>query len=324
MARQTIAVGAFGPVYVNETATRQTIASSPVYINETVAAAAAKTPGVPNDLAWPSILGTWNPPDPSPFIGGRQPLEPARLNASLIAVRVDLPPIPVFENPIIAVSWAWIPPDPLPQLNRGLSPAIPGRSVDNPSPRLVTTPAGVVLAWLPPDPQPQVKGPLSPGIPGQSVDIPPAGRLDRLHAIRATWLPADPQPQRQQIISAGVPGQSVDNPPRLARPVIVWGELTLPPTVLRPGVPRQVSIAIQVPFGAPWLSTVIGAWTPIDWMRITAQKPSPSLLFTKGATSPGPPEFTLLNQIRRARTLANLEGRPNALVNLIRRMGRRP
>jgi hypothetical protein len=38
MARQAIGAGVLGPVYINETATKQAIAAPVVYVNETVAA----------------------------------------------------------------------------------------------------------------------------------------------------------------------------------------------------------------------------------------------------------------------------------------------
>ena len=77
--------------------------------------------------------------DPSPFIGGRQPLEGRKMNPSLFVAAVDAPPLRKASLLLSVVLAAWVPPDPPPFMGgqqpldaRTLPPQITAVPVDNP------------------------------------------------------------------------------------------------------------------------------------------------------------------------------------------------
>lgn len=217
--------------------------------------------GTPNDLQYPSIIGSWQFPDPAPTI-------PRKLSPGIPGQSVDNPP-PTFEGrypnatPNVIVTL-WQPPDPLPTLPGKLSPGIPGQSVDFPpfiSEWLDQAQGQIVYSWLPPDPQPQQQGKLSPGVPGQSVDNPP-GLIRQLPPVQLEApYPQITVKQVQPFVAASV--QQVFTSVWLNPILASWQPSDLQPTLPRNLPPQLTSVQVDnPPFGL--LVTVVDPWIFTD------------------------------------------------------------
>lgn len=244
-----------------------------------------------------TIVALWQPPDPQPFIGGWQPLQPRKLNPSISAVPENPPPFSQrggSQGRQLATWWSQ--PDPWvfgfdggsqPYGGKRMSSGIPGQSADpppifNPSQRV---PQRVIVAIAQPDPwtynfagssQPFAPRRLSPGIPGQSIDLPPFVHPARTKAaIAAAAAASQPpvlvypesyafagirQPTMGRQLAPGIPGQSVDNPP------IVTPSLR---------IPQRTIVAIAQP--DPWTYTFAGSWQPYGPKRISTGIPGQSI-----------------------------------------------
>lgn len=241
-----------------------------------------------------SVLSSWQPGDPNPFIGGRQPLEGRRFSSGIPGRSVDQPPIPTPEN-FQSVYSSWLPPDPPVRFEHKLAPGIPGQSVDNPPVRLTILPTGVLVAWIPPDPQPVNKSPLSPGIPGQSVDKPPGLRaivlpvpeltpaqpplrfvvlsvvsavadmpfVPRwLSIVLASWAAGDPPIAARGLLNPSITAVQVDDPPRRLFAPLPWPSLDPLPTLpgkLSPGIPGQ-SVDAPPPATSKITDIILRVW----------------------------------------------------------------
>lgn len=266
--------------------------------------------GTPNDLQYPSIIGSWQFPDPIPTI-------PRKLSPGIPGQSVDNPP-PTFEGrypnatPNVIVTL-WQPPDPQPTLPGKLSPGIPGQSVDFPpfvSEWVDQAQGQIAYSWLSPDPQPQQQGKLSPGVPGQSVDNPPglirqlpsvqlevpyqqpvlklvqpfvAASLQQaftsvwLNPVVASWQPPDPQPTTPRNLNPQITAVQVDNPPFAWQQIPTWeARKTLPQTTKYFVQPATVA-ATQVPFTQAWLATVTQSWQPLDSLPTLPRNLNPTV-----------------------------------------------
>ncbi len=246
-------------------------------------------------------LRSWQPPDPqpqqqgklSPGIPGQSVDNPPGLLPRQITYQIELAPLqPVRYVPQVTtttvqgpysnlwlstVLFSWQPVDPLPLLPRKLPPQITAVSVDNPPPFKLFTPYP-----LGPDPLPILGGKLSPGVPGQSVDNPP-----RFKPFQPIITTVDPLPTLIGKLSPGIPGQSVDNPPTLRQFIPVSYPQDVPPQQQSYLVQPFVSTAIQVAYTQSWLSTVLGAWQPLDPPPQQKRPLSPALTAVRTDNPPG-------------------------------------
>src|SRR5574337_336807 len=93
-------------------------------------------------------------PVPSPFLGGRQPLEPKRLPVEITLVPENDPPFSARHPLWDILLAAWLPGPPLP-------PRAPlllfdlGTLVNEPPFKTLVAPQAVLVAWLPPPPRPE-------------------------------------------------------------------------------------------------------------------------------------------------------------------------
>lgn len=240
-------------------------------------------------------MGYFYPPPP-PFIGGRQPHEPAKLAPQLTAVRVDNPPamggLDADILNVVLQSWS-----------ASTQPVQRGKffvqSVDNPpavgglDPDVYNV---VVRSWYAPQPDPFMGGrqPLAqrilpPSITAVRVDNPPAaGALDAdLYALIArSWDPPTPNPfmgGRQPLVGRILPpsllGVRVDNPPPIGGldadnyAVILQAWIPPPPNPflggLQPLQLRNLPVSVTAvavnnpPLGyRPWLASTVSQWQP--------------------------------------------------------------
>lgn len=175
-----------------------------IYAGETNAPLPVNTNNPPFDARRLGIVSeivvAWQPPDPQPFQGGRQPGEPKPDPAGVPGWSIDPPPMPlemiVTDGPF----------ETLPTLLRPLPPVVlqvlPPDGPMHPMRRAGSmTPIGM---WQPPDPWPfeggqQPSGPrmTAATFPGAVINPPPIlyeGRDPRTIETVLTWQPPDPQP----------------------------------------------------------------------------------------------------------------------------------
>lgn len=190
-----------------------------------------------------AILAAWQPPDPTPFEGGRQNLEPRHLSAALLAVTSTAPP-----------------------------PSSPGRS-----PALQ---AEIVGMWQPEAwpfvwqgaSQPYARRSLNANFEAVRVDGPPfshEGRNAETMAIVLTWQTPDPaQPMPRRLVQPGgaVAPAAQPTPPLQIPLVLAWQPAPLQPIVAAPGVVQSVA-ASPPPFDRRYaenVASVLAAWRAAD------------------------------------------------------------
>lgn len=243
------------------------------------------------------IVALWQPPDPQPHIGGRQPLAPRRLPPAITAVPEDQPPFGQRGGSQGRQLGTWLSqPDPWTYNFAGgrqpfaplrVPPGSPGISADPPpfAVRALNPAQRAIVAAAQPDPwtftfagaqQPFAPRRLSPGIPGQSIELPPfvprsrtQGMISQLAAMAQPPVQTPPeayqfvgikQPGLGRQLSPGIPGQSVDNP-IFASPAL--------------RVPQRVVVATQQP--DPWTYTYAGAHQPHAPRRLSPGIPGQSI-----------------------------------------------
>lgn len=270
------------------------------------------TPAVVNQPI--PYLNAWLSGVLTQWIVDYQPQLPRLLNPSITAVRVDNPPTllrwqppfpeaaPLPQMPIYLVqgaatavmqpyapAWfvsieAWQPVDPPQQIQKLLSPGIPGQSVDAPPSRQATA------SWQwPQDDQPIIlPRPASPAIPGWSVDPPPPRRDQQINYT--AWQPDWPmQPLRQYSAQFG---QIIDNPPfthmgRMAGAISIvlsWQPIDPMPAQRGPMAPSLTAVQVDnPPFGytRPLLTVF---WLPDPPMPYPSNPP----MIPQGGTTPPP------------------------------------
>lgn len=250
--------------------------------------------GTPNDLQLPSIIGAWNPPDPQPFMGGLQPLEPNKLTPNSVdnpplLVRQQFPIQPetpyqqpsvklvqpfvvssqaftsVWLNPVLA-SWQLV--DLQPTLPRNLNPSITAVTVDNPPFGLLVT---VIEPWVSdyPPQQPAYKVTQSGAAPAVQV----AYSLWWLPPILQAWQPPDPQPTLPRNLNPSLIGLQVNNPPfshfgrasLTINEILAWQPPDPPPLQKGPLPPQLTAVPVNNPPGVnpdntPTYWAIMGVW----------------------------------------------------------------
>lgn len=211
-------------------------------------------------------MAIYHPP-PSPFVGGRQPLDPDRLPPAIAAVPVEDPPFSGRRAVALdVVRRAWEPEAPLPWLARYVPQGAP----------LVDAPPVGGRAWLPAvlrawDPVPFPRDTRRRYVPQPVADAPPVGGRAWLPVVVRAWLPEIvPRELRRRYV-----------PPRVADPPPVGRRAWLP--VVRRAweppfrVPPQARPFVHVP-------PVVSAYTPHDRAR--------RLALLRHAWEPPPPPPT--------------------------------
>lgn len=225
-------------------------------------------PGVPNDLAWPSIIGSWQPPDPLPTLARK--LTP-----------------PSVDNPPALLRQLFSYPD---------APFRPQQPIYLPQAATVTQSpfgnvwlAGVLQSWQPIDLAPTLARKLTP----PSVDAPPFSHYGRdawsMGLSALSWQPPDPLPTLARKLTP----PSVDNPPTLLRQQIVYPDA--PVQIQRPlYFPQTATVTVtQSPYVNAWLVSVIQSWQLVDPAPTLARKLTPSSVDNPPFSHPGRDGWTI-------------------------------
>ncbi len=221
-----------------------------------------------------NLVRLWDPPPPSPFEGGRQPLAPRTVTPSLLLV-----PNPPFTDVLrtqeyLAIIRIWDPPDPNPFIG-SRQPLAP--RTGPPSTLLVDTPPkfypalfnSIIRAWDPPPPWPVTAlDKLIQEFVAAVVEKTPFNQ-GWFWAVWNQWTQV-PVIYQARNLSPGIPGQSVDPPPLLEPQFITQVKAWEPGIIIpqRQIYLPQAAIVVSVdnpPFGMPpdWLYSVLtAAWQP--------------------------------------------------------------
>lgn len=230
----------------------------------------------------------YNPP--SPFIGGRQPLEQAKLAPPSGPLPSNPPPLRRLPTDIYAAWWApqvvvvlpgpfvplvppdspplppvriealiaaWAPPVPAFQVARNLIPPS-GPLPSNPPITGSVVPAAVLVSWIPPPPAFQAARNGTPSS-GPVASPPPILGSRIPAAITVSWIP--PPPMYQARLPGAPPsGPLPSNPPRMVRVMDIILQAWAPPA------PFQMPV---FPSPADFLPPTGGASTDVllRWRR---------------------------------------------------------
>jgi hypothetical protein len=207
---------------------------------------------------------------PSPFIGGRQPLDPGPLPPAITAVPEDNPPFGL-KTGLWSIISAWQEPFP-----RQASRFLPQELV------VVNDPpfsgrnhlSGIIDQWQPdPGPQRQQGKHVPVSVSAVPEDNPPFSQRSHLPVILGLWQP-DQGPQRQRGVQTTQVPPAVNDPPfsmpgraQLSGIIDQWQPDQGPQRQQSPGVPvdllNVVVVADFPPGGPSKIASIIAAWQPL-------------------------------------------------------------